>query len=76
MNPEVTVQINIRWLHRRLERQQRRMLTPSFVLDVWRETVHSLEQTLTSGGSISVSQAISEALDSLGYMDVEMPSTS
>ena len=67
--PDVRVKVNARWVHGTLQKHFGLNVTSSFVLDVTRESIHVLESSLNAGHSVSLGEAVSEALDTLGYMD-------
>ena len=73
--PSVSVEINVRWVHGTLQRMFGLNVASSFVRDVTREAVHVLENSLNAGHSVSLGEAVSEALDTLGYMSVDPTST-
>jgi len=70
MNPCVIVHLNMGWLHQILQRLLERQVSTSATHEISRETVIILESALTAGQSVSVGNAIAEALDLLGYMNV------
>ena len=71
--PNISVSISARWIRQHLDQLFGRLVPSSLVHEVRREVHHCLETSLSSGLSISVGEAVSVALDGLGYMAVEMP---
>ena len=63
----VQVRLNARWIKQALERYLDRTVNFHMVLEVTREMVYVIELALVSGGSVSIGQAMAEALDILGY---------
>ena len=70
VTPNVHVHVSARWVHGTLQRHFGLNVASSFVLDVTREMTHVLESALNAGHSVSLGEAVSEALDTLGYMDI------
>ena len=73
--PNVRVQISTRWVHGTLQTQFGLNVASSFVLDVTREAVHVLESSLNAGHAVSLGEAVAEALDMHGYMNVSTDAT-
>ncbi len=72
VTPNVQVEINARWVHGTLQKHFGLNVASSFVMDVTREAVHVLESALNAGHSVSLGEAVSEALDTLGYMNISV----
>ena len=68
----LSISISTRWIRQRLDKLFARRVPSSLVHEVHREVLHCIENTLTSGLSVSVGQAVSVALDVLGYMDLDL----
>ena len=60
--PDVRVKVNARWVHGTLQKHFGLNVTSSLVLDVTRESIHVLESSLNAGHSVSLGEAVSEAL--------------
>ena len=68
-NQSVQVTLNVAWLREIIERHLHRRVNAATILEITRESVFVLENALASGLRTSLSDAIAEALDTLGFMD-------
>jgi len=64
----VQVRLNARWIKQALERYLNRTTNFHMVVEVTREMVYIIELALVAGETVSIGQAMAEALDTLGYI--------